>query len=110
MVLSVCNSLSLRYWNIDFIFSRVDGQRTCKLDDSQFQSDVSALDILCLVETHCDPDDTICLPGFQIYQNRKEKTSPKSYSGIAICLKTEISKPIKIMPIKNSEILWMIFS
>ena len=103
------HNLFIAYWNIDGLFRRIDGQRICKLSDDKFLNSISPYDIVCLVETHCGPNESLAIPGYHIMQNFREKslTSTRYYGGIAICVKSEIYKGIQIMPIKNSEILWI---
>lgn len=101
--------LTLTAWNIDGAFRRVGAQRICKLDDSDLQNFLFKYDIFSLVETHCGPNDTLSLPGYKIFQNIRPKNpkAPHSFGGIAIGIKNDISKGIKIIPATNSEILWI---
>lgn len=101
--------LSLSYWNIDGLFHRQGGQRTCKLDNHEISSILSHHDIFCLVETHMGPDDTVNFPDFHLYHNirPRSKNAKKNYGGISIGIKLNIRDGIKILPPSNTEITWL---
>ena len=103
------NSINLACWNIDGLFTRIGGQRFCKLNDQLFQTKTKNIDILCLVETHCGPNDLVSLDGYLNFQNFRPKTpgAPKHFGGISIFVKSELKSGVKILPITNSEIYWM---
>ena len=58
------DSISLAYWNIDGLYSRAEGQ---KLENDVFLSCVKNFDIICLVETHCGPNEQLLMEGYRIY-------------------------------------------
>ena len=103
------NNVSLACWNIDGLFVNMNGHRFCKLDDDVFQSSISKLDIVCLIETHCGPQETLTLSGFNIFHKHRPKSpnATKHSGGIAVCIKNEIKKGVKILPTTCTEILWL---
>lgn len=104
-----CNSIALGCWNIDGLFSRANGQRLCKFDSDVFTDITCKLDIICLIETHCSPQETLSLNGYQIYQKHRPKSpnSTKHFGGIAACVKDEINKGVNILTTSCTEILWI---
>jgi hypothetical protein len=54
-------------------------------------------------------DDTLDLPGFDLFHNirPKSKNALRHYGGISICIKHRIRKGVKTLPITNSEITWL---
>ncbi len=106
---NLLDNLSIAYWNIDGMFTRIDGQRSCKLDNVEFQQQATKFDIICLVETHCSMNDDLSLDNFHIYQNIRPKSAnaPRHFGGISICIRNSIRKGIKLLPITNSEVSWL---
>ena len=91
--------ISNAFWNVDGLFTNVDGQRYCKLNNPQFVKPLKKSDILCFVETHCGMSDNLHLDGYTIFQNRRPKSprAPRAFGGIAVCIKNSIRKGIKYM-------------
>jgi exonuclease III len=83
------NNIALACWNIDGLFARIEGQRFCKLNDDSFLNAISMLDIVCLIETHCGPQENLTLDGFQVYHKHRPKSpnATKHFGGIAICVR-----------------------
>lgn len=52
------DSVSLACWNVDGLFTKADGQRSCKLEDDFFQEMAKNFTIIGLVETHCGPEES----------------------------------------------------
>jgi exonuclease III len=104
-----CGKLSLAYWNVDGLYKRIDGHKVCKFDDVDLQSKLNLYDIVCLVETHCGRDTVLQLPGYQIFQNTRERSgnAKRDYGGIAICIKSHIRDGVKILQSTSSEVMWI---
>lgn len=108
MSISKQSIVSLAYWNIDSLFNRIDGQRSCKLGEDIFCELANHYDIIGLVETHCGPDEPLVLEGFQIYQNnRTQSANSRYFGGIAVCINNSIKPGVKILPTSNSEMMWL---
>lgn len=108
MIKSIVNPLSLAFWNVDALFTRTTGQRSCKLQDNGFLQVINKYDIIGFVETHCGTKDTLTLENYKIYQNNRPVSSNgRHYGGIAIGIKHAIRKGVKIVPTTNTEISWM---
>ena len=65
MIDNKCN-LAIASWNIDGIFSLVDNERICKLDDVNMIEQICKFDIIGLIETHCGPNDHLILENYFI--------------------------------------------
>ena len=102
-------SIPIACWNVDGLFFRINGQRHCKLDDPLFGNTICKFDIIGLVETHCGMDDDLDLEGYYIYQNKRKKTHKhmKSSGGLAVLIKNHYRKHIKVLPVTNSEYIWI---
>lgn len=103
------DNVSLGFWNIDGLYTRVEGQRLCKLDDDVFKTYIKNFDIIGLVETHLGSNDQMVIEGYKIYQNNRPKTgnATKYYGGIAVAVRNTIRKGVKILPPTNTEITWI---
>ena len=101
--------ISIAFWNVDGLFTNVDGQRYCKLNNPQFVKPLKKSDILCFVETHCGMSDYLHLDGYTIFQNRRPKSprAPRAFGGIAVCIKNSIRKGIKYMETSCTEYQWI---
>ena len=103
------NNLAVDSWNIDGVFQRIDNERLCKLSDSNIIHNIRKFDIIGLLETHCGPNDNLHLDNYYIFQVHRRK-SPKAHrfsGGIAIAIKQDIRKGIKILPVTHTEFLWI---
>ena len=107
--MGIHNNIKIAYMNIDGLYKRVDGQRICKTDDPELRFHLFKYDIICLVETHCGGNVQPVLPGYHVYQNARDRSpnSTRYYGGIAVYIKSNIRKGIKLLPISNSEIMWI---
>ncbi|MCG8429717.1 MAG: reverse transcriptase family protein [Candidatus Omnitrophica bacterium] len=102
------SNLKVAFWNIDGIFSRISGQRICKLSFPDVASEIKKFDIVCLAETHCSASDILSFEGYSVYQsNRKASKNNKCYGGLAVLIKKGIREGIKILPATNTEIQWL---
>ena len=106
------DNVSVAYWNIDGLFTRIGGQRSCKLDDENFIAQSNKYDIVCLVETHCSPNETLMLENFKIFHTARPKShgATRHFGGIAICVRNSILKGVNILPSTCSEISWLKFN
>ena len=72
--------------DVNGIFAKI--QNYNKMNDVSFQTPIRSLDIVGLLETHCDSDDLITMDGFECLQiNRTKKAKARKASGgIAILI------------------------
>ena len=64
--------LKLICWNIDGLYSNLDGLRICKFSDPAVEKLINCYDILCFVEIHCNIDDYPLLEGYRLIQHKRE--------------------------------------
>lgn len=103
------SSLSLAFWNIDGLHCIIANDRTCKLNDTEIRSTFCKYDIIGLVETHCNSQDSLELPGYKIFTKIRDKSirARRHYGGLAACVKIDIVKGVKVLQSDTSEILWL---
>ena len=101
-------NITLAYWNIDGIHQRTLNNRVSKLSDTQVQADLSQFDIICLAETHCNPNDNLLLDGYRIVPNIRPKSpgATRNFGGLAVCYREELRSGIKFLPITSTEVMW----
>ena len=101
--------LAIGFWNIDGLHYRVNGKRYCKTDDEDVISSLKNVDLICLAETHCSKVDDLVLENFLYYQNirQKSKGAKKHSGGLAFLIKKSIKPGICLLPVSNSEFMWM---
>ena len=102
-------NISIAFHNVDSIHKKIGGQSFCKLDCNNYRELLKKHDIIFLAETHCGQSDSLSLPGYQIKQNQRQKTpgAPKTFGGLAICVKDTIKKGVHFIPPTNTEISWI---
>jgi exonuclease III len=105
--------LSIGYWNIDGLFSRINNQRFCKLQLDDVTSAIKKADIFGLVETHCGEEDLESEDFeldnyFKVCNSRpKNRKNNRYYGGIVAFIKKNIKPGVKPLPITSSELLWL---
>lgn len=102
-------NLTVGYWNIDGIVSRVGASRLWKSEDDSFLKLVQSFDIVGLVETHCAPEDVITIPGYSVFQVSRAKTAgaPVHSGGVAIGIRSDLVQHITVLPCDSSEYVWV---
>ena len=70
--------LTISSWNVHGLYQRINGERSCKLDDDEFVSNIKS-DIVCLLETKCDKEDNISIKNYQLL---KKVLRPRKGKGI----------------------------
>ncbi len=102
-------NLSIGYWNIDGLHQRLGGQRTSKLEYTEIINSLSRFDIMCLVETHCNEEDSPTIDGYHAFHNIRPKSmnATRHFGGISVLIKQILSKGVKLMPRTCSEMLWL---
>lgn len=103
------DTLSIAFHNVDNASKKIGSQSFCKLDCHSYQESLCKHDIVFLAETHCGQKDSLSLPGFHIWQNQRIKTpgAPRTFGGLAICIKKSIKNGIELLTPTNSEISWI---
>ena len=79
--------LSIQSWNINGIFTNINGFKYSKLDNPLFENLVNQHDIFGLIETHhtCDDIDKLQIRGYKCYQAcRKKLKFGRKHGGIAV--------------------------
>lgn len=109
MVVSKHN-ISIASWNIDGAFRTISGTRHCKLDEPDVSLSLGKFDLICLVETHASPSDSLSLPGYHFHHapiRPKHPNAPWHSGGIAIGINNSISKGVSIIKTNSTEVMWM---
>ena len=101
--------LSLAYWNVDGLFKLIDGSSECKLSFPSFLSHLTKHVIICLVETHCENNNVIQIPGYKLAVNCRSKSPRgwKSFGGLAIAYRDYLHNGVEILPVTSTEFMWM---
>ena len=109
MKISHKSDVSVLFWNIDGLYSRVGNLRVSKFSNDDVYNSLLKHDIICLAETHCGPKDDIDLEGYQVFPNfrPRSKNAKKHSGGLAIYVKNNLRQGIKILPTTNSEYMWI---
>ena len=103
------HDLNITFWNINGYNSRIVGN---KLVDPDFLAEVKKSDIIGLGETHIHNEilEKLCIPDFVRlkYKSRNKSTSNnRSFGGIAVFAKKEISKILRPVETGNQDIIWL---
>lgn len=97
--------ISICTWNINGIRSRLGN----KLEDTSVSEKLRKHDIIILIETHAGATDNIILKDFMTYSftRPRSKGAKKSSGGIAILLKDNLRKGVKIIKGAINECAWI---
>ena len=60
--------LSISSWNVEGLFYRNNNERVCKLNDSEFTSQIKS-DIVCLLETKAEKGDNVTLESYSLLKH-----------------------------------------
>ena len=109
LVFSLIMQLKVASWNIDGLYSNIDGMRICKFSDPAVEKFINSYDIICIVESHCNMNDSPVLDGYKLIQHnrKKSKKAKRASGGIIVAVKNCISCGISLECKSNSEILWI---
>ena len=101
----VKKSLHIASWNINGF--KCKGFN--KYSDPSFINELKNKEIICLLETHCSLEDSLCLHGFKSLHliRPKSKGSNKRSGGISIYVKEEIRHGIKFLNHQNNDYIWL---
>ena len=104
-----CSNLSIMFWNIDGMYTRLEGDRKCKIETEELSNNLYKNDIICLAETHCSFSDSPNLTGYKIVHNIRPKhpRATKHSGGLAICVKIGIIQGVTFIKTTNSEFMWL---
>ena len=102
-------NLSVCFWNVDGIHYRVDNSRLNKLDDPSVSELLRKHDVICLVETHCSPQDHLTLSGYTATASIRPKSNnaTKYTGGLSVLVKNEIRHGISFLNTSSSEYMWL---
>ena len=95
--------LSIATWTIQGIKNTTID----KTKDEDFLREIRPHHIVGLTETHCTPGTILTIPGYQVVQSCRDKTSNKAHGGIAVLIKNEIRKGIKCIQANTRDTLWL---
>ena len=103
------SDVSVLFWNVDGLYSRIGNSRIIKFANADVHSTLVKHDIICLAETHCGPNDDVHLQGYQAFSNVRPKSSKakKHSGGLVIYVKDSLRPGVKQLPVKNSEYMWI---
>ena len=101
----ISSSLSIKCWNVNGLFKRVNGSRICKLDDSDLKNNLNT-DIVILVETHACENDVLKLNDYFCISNCRSKNISRKRGGVAVFVKQSLRRGIKIVDRKHPDMIW----
>ena len=92
-------------WNMNGLFRRSQG--FCKLNDPIFLQTIKGHNIIGLVETHCDSEDDLALPGFSVHRvDRARGKRSKPSGGIAVFIMDQLKARVKVVR-KCQSVIWL---
>ncbi len=95
--------LSIATWNIQ-------GIRNTSLDktvDEDFINEIKPHHIIGLTETHCSPGELLSVPGYHAMLSCRNRSHTKAHGGIAVLVKNEIRKGIKLIQGNSQDTIWI---
>ena len=98
--------LSVQCWNINGIFSNINGFQYSKLDNPLFHTIVQKNEIFCLIETQhtCDDIDKLQIKGYKCFQAcRKKLKFGRKHGGIAVYVRDELLPGVSKLPTTGSD-------
>ena len=99
------SDLHISCWNINGYKSK--GYN--KYEDDKFINEIKGKDIICLMETHCAPKDSLYLQGYKsVNLSRKSSKKCKKISGgISVFVKSDLKDGIKFLEHKTDDYIWL---
>lgn len=74
----------------------------------QISEDVSAFDVVCLVETWHDPNETLLFDRFYVEKvSRRESSNRRYYGGVIVLLKCKSVSKYQRLSSKSENIIWV---
>jgi exonuclease III len=103
------NNINIACWNIDGLYQTINTHRYCKTEYPEFLREISNIDILFLLETHCGVKDYPQIPGYKTNCNYRKKLAKafKASGGICVAIKETIADGVSVLEKFSSEILWL---
>lgn len=98
--------LSISAWNVHGIFEKFNGNRMCKLDNSQFIEQLTS-DIVFLSETHACTNDILQIEGYKCYVNCRSDQPSRLRGGLAVFIKLNIAKGVKLVNRPLEDMMWI---
>ena len=85
-------------WNIQGLYEKVNGIKTCKLHDPIFQNTLKKFDVLCLQETHLSHDEKVpTVQGFRSIPHCREiSKNGRYFGGLLVLIRKSIENGIKL--------------
>ena len=104
--------LSVGCWNVQGLYDKVNGIKTCKLGEETFQNILKKFDILCLQESHVSKEhvnktfkDYVAIP-----HCRSMSKNNRYFGGMLLYIKKTIRKGIKILQDFDQDVLEVVLS
>ena len=106
-IMKLKTKLTISSWNVQGLFYRNNNERVCKLNDSEFTSQIKS-DIVCLLETKAEKGDNLTLEGYSLLKHCiRQRHSKGIYGGVALYARVSIAKGISVITTKSTEYLWV---
>ena len=106
-IMNLKTKLTISSWNVQGLFYRNNNERVCKLNDSEFTSQIKS-DIVCLLETKAEKGDNLTLEGYSLLIHCiRQRHSKGIYGGIALYARVSMAKVISVINTKSTEYLWV---
>lgn len=102
------NNIRIGSWNIQGIFKNIGRHKVNKINDTEFGSVIRNLDIFCLLESHVGSLENLSIEGYSEYLSHRKKSGNNRYfGGLALYIKQNIRKGIKIVRNTSPDIIWI---
>ena len=98
--------VSITSWNINGVNKRINGQRTCKMDEDEFKQRMVS-DIVFLCETHLAYNDNLYYSGYKYFSNCRSTETSRLKGGLGLFVKQSFIKGVKIIDTSCSEYIWV---
>ena len=105
MCKTVTKQISISAWNINGVFQKSSGEKRSKIQNEDFQSNMSS-DIIFLSETHACYKDVLLYDGYKSFMNCRSESSYKKRGGLAVFIKRNILQGVSLIDKSQSEMMW----
>ena len=104
----VKNHISLIYWNIHGMSTRVGKKSISKLEMTGFKENFSGHDIICLAETKLGPQEKVFMEEYKVHSvcRMKHRKANNHSGGLVIYIKNHIQNGITLIP-SSSDHIWL---
>ena len=106
MAPKVSKFLSISSWNVNGLFKRINGDRFCKLDETEFRDKITS-DIVFMCETHASGKDILYCNGYKYIAVCRSQEPSRARGGLGVFIKHSLSKGVQVMDNSNCEYIWL---